>query len=115
MPARQRMTHRVFIQQNEASDDVYGHPSVPSWGTAEEVAGYVWVDNEDTSHDDEMTMVAGRYRGILPKGTTVAENKYRVQKVEDRADTSTELFGLMDITAVLRRRDHLELRLRGYA
>ena len=115
MPARQRMTHRVFIQANAATADAYGHPSVPSWGTANEVAGYVWVDTEDTGNDNEMTLVTGRYKGIVPIGTTVAENKYRVQKVENRADTPTQLFGIMDIMAVIRRRDHLELRLRGYA
>ena len=112
MPARQRMTMRVFLQRNSAATNAYGEPSPPVWGALSTAAGYVWVDREDTRHDPGHSVATAFYRGIVPLATDVTESD-RVEKVEDRA--ATQLFGLMAIDAVIRRRDHMELRMRGAA
>jgi len=112
MSARQRMTMRVYLQRNSAAANDYGEPSPPSWAALSTAPGYVWVDTEDTRHEPGSTVVSGYYRGILPVTTDVTE-KDRVLKVENRA--ASQLFGLMAIDAVIRRKDHLELRMRGAA
>ena len=113
MPARQRMIHRIFLQRNGASANAYGHKSPPSWAALATVAGYVWVGNEDTRHGDELSQASARYRATVPLGTDVTE-KDRIEKVENRADTPTELFGTMVIDAVIRRKNHTELRMRSH-
>lgn len=57
-------------------------------------------------------MVTATYRAIVPLETDVTESD-RVEKVEDRA--ASELYGEMYVDAVIRRKDHIELRLRGHA
>lgn len=108
------MQHRVYLQRNAASADAYGHKEPASWTALATVAGYVWVVREDTAHDLERTAVETRYRAIVPLDTDVTE-KDRIEKVEDRAESPTQLFGTMYIDAVVRRRDHVELRMRGHA
>tara|TARA_Y100000310_G_scaffold47500_3_gene44074 strand:- start:1045 stop:1392 length:348 start_codon:yes stop_codon:yes gene_type:complete len=114
MPARYRMIHRIFVQRNGASANAYGHTSPQSWAALATVAGYVWVTNETAQHIEEFSQSSARYRAIIPLGTDVTE-KDRIEKVEDRADSPTELFGTMNIDAVIRRKNHLELRMRGHA
>lgn len=111
MGARSRMQHRLFLQRNSASADSYGHRGPPLWGVLSTTAGHVWVMQEDTHHDAKLSKASTRYRGIVPTGTDVTESD-RVEKTEDRA--GTQLFSLMDIDAVIRRKDHLELRMRGH-
>lgn len=105
------MTMRLYLQRNSAAANAYGHPSPQSWGALSTTPGYVWVNQADTQHAPERSVAATRYTGIVPKGTDVTEDD-RVQKVEDRA--AAQLFGVMAIDAVVRRRDHLELRMRGH-
>lgn len=114
MPARYRMIHRVFLQRNGASANAYGHKSPQGWATLATVSGYVWATAEDTRHGEELSQASARYRAIVPTGTDVTE-KDRVLKVENRADSPTELFGVMEIGGVIRRKNHLELRMRGHA
>jgi len=114
MPARQRMTMRLYIQRNNAMANAYGHKSPQTWEALSTTAGYVWIEKEDTRHGNEMSQVSARYRAIVPSGTDVTEAD-RIQKVENRADTPEELFGTMYIDAVIRRNNHLELRLRGHS
>jgi len=113
MPARQRMIHRLYVQRNGASADAYGHKKPATWEALSTTPGYVWPVTESTAHDEEMTRVDGSYRAIVPAGTDVTEAD-RVQKVEDRADTPTELFGTLYVDAVMRRRGHVMLRLRSH-
>ena len=108
------MTMRLYLQRNSASVDAFGHPSPPTWGALSTTPGYVWVNREDTLHTNELTAVSGRMEGMVPLGTDVTEQD-RVEKVENRADTPTELFGMMYIDAVIRRKNHTELRLRRHA
>ena len=114
MPARTRMIHRVFLERNNAAANTYGHESPPDWDTLETVAGYVWVVGENTQHREELSQASARYRATVPLGTDVTEED-RILKVENRADSPTELFGTMYIDAVIRRKNHTELRMRGHA
>ena len=114
MPARQRMSHRLYLQRNSASADAYGHARPPVWGALSTEPGYVWAVSEDTIHDASINIVSGRYRAMVALGTDVTERD-RVEKVENRADTPTELFGVLTIDAVIRRRNHIELRLRSHS
>jgi len=113
MPARQAMVHRLYLQRNAAARDGYVHKSPPDWQALATVAGRVWVATEETEYDAEVTAVIGRYRGIVPLGTDVTE-KDRVEKVLNRADTPTQLFDVMAIDAVIRRKNHVELHLQGH-
>ena len=108
------MIHRLFLQRNAASANAYGHKSPQDWQSLSTVSGYVWVGSEDTRHGEELSQASARYRAVVPLGTDVTE-KDRVLKVENRADSPTELFGVMDIGAVIRRKNHTELRMRGHA
>lgn len=111
MPARTRMTMRAYIQRNTASANALGHESVPSWTALSTTPCYAWVDRGDTRHTAEMSAEGERYRAIVPIGTDVT-SKDRLEKVTERDDT--QLFGVMYVDAVIRRRDHLELRLRSH-
>lgn len=112
MSARQRMTMRLYLQRNSAAANAFGEPTPPTWGALSTTPGYVWVDAEDTRNNPAMTVVSSYYRAIVPITTSVLETD-RVEKVQNRA--GSQLFGLMDIDAVIRRKDHLEIRLRGAA
>lgn len=75
----------------------------------------MWVDDEDRAFRagrSSATVVTATYRAIVPLETDVTESD-RVEKVEDRA--ASELYGEMYVDAVIRRKDHIELRLRGHA
>lgn len=113
MPARTRMIHRIFLERNAASADAYGQKKPQNWQTLATVSGYAWVMAEDTRHTEELSQASARYRAMVPTGTDVAE-KDHVLKVQDRATSPTELFGVMDIDAVIRRKNHTELRMRGH-
>ncbi len=113
MPARTRMIHRIFLQRNAASANAYGHKSPQDWQSLATVSGYVWAISESTSNRNENSQASGRYQAIVPLGTDVTE-KDQVEKVENRADSPTELFGLMEIDGVIRRKNHIELRMRGH-
>jgi hypothetical protein len=112
MPSRQRMTMRAFLQRNSASADSYGHERPGSWGALSTTPCWAWVDREETSHGPNASLAAARYKAIVPLGTDVTESD-RVEKVEER--NTDQVFGLMYIDAVITRRDHIELRMRGHA
>lgn len=113
MPARTRMIHRLFLQRNNASADAYGHKKPQLWQTLATVDGYAWAISENTQHRNEGSRASARYRSIVPLGTDVTEED-RVLKVENRADSPTELFGVMDIDSAIRRKNHTELNMRGH-
>ncbi len=114
MGSRSRMRHNIFFQRNSASIDAYGGQGSPIWDDLSITSGHVWAVKEDTIHGRTMSPVIGNYRAIVPLSTDVTEND-RIEKVENRADSPTVLFGKMDIDAVIRRKDHFELRMRGFS
>jgi len=108
------MTMRATLDRNAGSADAYGHKAV-SWSTFATVACYAWAGTgraRRTSHGDEMTVVTDSPGMIVPSGTDITEDD-RVNVIKDRRGTT--LFGTMYIDAVLKRSDHLEVRLREYA
>ena len=116
MSCRTRMTMRAFFQRNSAGADDYGQPAPQVWGAIPSAAApktpcWTWVRSGDTRHRPEVSQDSTEHRMIIPLGTDVTSDD-RVEKVQDRA--GTELFPTMYIDAVLRRRDHLELRLRDH-
>lgn len=111
MPARSRMRHRLYLQRNGAGTDPYGATGPPVWDDVATIPGHVWIDKEDTYHKPPASPVVAMYRAIVPLGVDVRKED-RILKVEDR--NNKELFGKMDIDAVMRRKDHHELKLKGY-
>ena len=105
------MTMRAYFQRNSASANAYGHKSPQSWGTLSITPCYAWIVTGDTRHGEVVSADATRYRAIIPSGTAVTSDD-RVQKIDDRAGGN--LFGVLYIDAVLRRHDHLELRMRDH-
>lgn len=101
----------AFIQRNSASADSYGHKRASTWGALSTTPCYAFTVAGDTFHRPEVSADETRYRALIPLGTDVTSDD-RVQKVEDRA--AVQLFGVMYIDAVLRRRDHLLLKMRDH-
>ncbi len=111
MSCRTRLTMRAFIQRNSSSVDTWGHKRVSTWGALSTTPCYAWEPSADIRHKPEVSMESSRFRAMVPLGTDVTR-KDRVEKVEDRA--ATELFGVMYIDAIVRRRDHLLLKMRDH-
>ena len=105
------MVMRAYIQRNSATANAYGHKSPASWTALSTTPAYVWVVTGDTRHGAELSADASRYRAIVPLGTDITSDD-RAEKVTDRM--AAELFGVLYIDAVLRRPDHLELRMRDH-
>lgn len=102
---------RGFIQRNSASDDDYGQPEPAVWDALSTTPCWTWTVNGDTLHRPEVSQDSTGYRAIMPLGTDITSDD-RMGKVEDRA--GSQLFGVMYIDAVLRRKDHLEIRMRDH-
>lgn len=102
---------RGFIQRNTASDDVSGHPGPANFTALSTTPCWTWTVNGDTLHRAEVSQDSTGYRAIMPLGTDITSDD-KLEKVEDRS--GAELFGVMYIDAVLRRRDHLEIRMRDH-
>lgn len=111
MSCRSRMTMRAFIQRNSSSVDSWGHKRPGNFEPLSTTACYAWEPSADIRHQAEVSMESSRFHAMVPLGTDVTR-KDRVEKVEDRA--ATELFGVMYIDAILRRRDHLLLKMRDH-
>ncbi len=102
---------RAFFQRNSAGVDAYKQPEPAVWGALSTTPCWTWVKTGDTRHRPEVSQDSTEHRMMIPLGTDVTSDD-RVEKVEDRS--GTELFPTVYIDAVLRRRDHLELKLRDH-
>jgi len=102
---------RAFAQRNIATRDAGGHLNVPVWGTLATIPCYAWVRRGDTYHGAELSVDATRYWAMIPLGTDITSDD-RIEKIKNRAGGN--LFGVLYIDAVLRRHDHLELRMRDH-
>jgi len=116
MGARQRMTMRALIERNYASKDPYGQPGPPDWQIIGiDIPCYAWhgtVAARRTVIGDQQTVMFGMPGAIFPFNTDISE-KDRIRSITDRL--GNELFSMMYIDAIQRRRDHLGVRLRDYA
>ena len=107
---------RAFLQRNSAGADAYGQPAPPVWGAIPSTAApktpcWTWVVMGDTRHRPEVSQDSTEHRMMAPLGTDVTSDD-RVLRVENRA--GSELFPTMYIDAVVRRPDHLQLKLRDH-
>jgi len=110
---RSRMTMRAVIERNQASADAYGHPGPPNWQIiAPAVPCYVWLRQAGTVVGAERTVTVDAPTMVVPLDTDITAAD-RVRNVADRL--GKELFGMLHVDAVLKRRDHLEVRLNEYA
>jgi len=110
MSVAQRMTMITTVQRNNAEIDEYNHPGPPKWETIGiDVMCYVWEKTASKMLDNGKLVVVSEPTAIIPIGIDITE-KDRLYNITDRR--GNELFGTMYINAVIRRKDHLELRLR---
>lgn len=105
MSARQTMTMRAVLQKNIAPIDPYGHKGAPDWKTIDSnLPCLIW---ETSAHTiiGTITYEIGTPMGIFPKSTSIMIDD-RLESVSDRI--GTEKYGKLGITAIMRRRDHIQ-------
>lgn len=114
MTTRMRMTHRAEIQRaGQTAEDAYGHPIASEW--AEHIPALpCWFDFAPAGSNDERALPEGTpvildALMLCPVGSDVVETD-RVAAVFDRAWNRLTV-GPLDVRAVMRRHDHLEVRL----
>ncbi len=110
MATGSRYTMRALTQRNTAAANAYGEKTPATWTTL--VASQrcrVWVSDERTREGDAGRVPIEDLRGAVPLGTDLTERD-RFGSVSNRR--GTQLFGALLIDGVMRRVDHLELRLR---
>jgi len=113
--ARQRMTMRATIERNAGTEDAYGNPRTDWQIVGIEVPCYVWAargGGRRTRIGDQDQITLDLPGAIFPLATDV-DHKDRLLTVVDRR--GEELFAMMYVDAVLRRRDHLQVSLREYS
>lgn len=111
MSARASMTMRATILRDvSTSKDGYGQPS-PIWQiVADGVHCRVWAGGggRETSYGDERTVTTDAPGMVVPLGTDIMAHD-RVSSVRDRM--GNELFAGLVVDSVVRRADHLAVRL----
>jgi len=110
--ARSAMTMRATLQRDTARDDEYGQPGPPDWQTTADVACLTWQGAGRKSQQAARTVEADEHTMLVPSGTDIVSGD-RVLEVYDRRGTVLREIPLY-VDAVLRRRDHLEARLREH-
>lgn len=120
MSARSRMTQRTTIERlaappaPPADEDEWGGEPLPGAGTwnvlANDVAIWSWSSVEKETMAEKVAVVED-LRAIVPKGTDVTERD-RLNGIRDRTGAVIRA-GVLIIEAVVNRRSHLELVLRG--
>ena len=116
MAVRGMMIMRATIQRDLRTEgDNYNQPGPPAWTTIEtEIACRVWKGGTGGRRTDagaERTITTDMPMAVFPLDTDITE-KDRLLKIEDRQ--GRELFGMMYVDAVLRRKDHLAVGLRNH-
>lgn len=107
------MTMRATVERGATVEDEYGNPGPITWG-AHIAALPCWLySRTEREVTGEKSAVIEDLRLMVPKGTDVTE-KDRISAVVDRRGQAIRP-GVLVIEAVVRRRDHLELDVRGIA
>ena len=112
MSARGRMTLRATLQRDTAHADEYGQPGPTDWQTTAHVACLTWQGGGRRSQQPARTVEADEHTMLVPSGTDVVSGD-RVLEVYDRVGAVVREDPLY-VDAVVRRRDHLEVRLREH-
>lgn len=113
MGIRSRMTMRAVIKRNQApGTDDYGQPGPTNWQIiAVDVPCYVWLRQAGTVVGNQRTVTVEAPTMVVPLDTDITVRD-QVSSIADRL--GKELFGKLHVDAVLRRKDHLEVRLDEY-
>lgn len=100
--------HRAVFQRDGATVDDWGDSTGPGWAThLTGIPCRAWTNGGQEPVTDDRTAVIEDRRISVPISTDVTEQD-RVEKVTDTAG-NTIFEGPMEIEAVLRHTDHLEL------
>lgn len=119
MGAASRMVYRARLERDtqldpNATPDDWGDPGAPAWvQTYDSVACWIWTNMARELGDQGGIRVIEDVRMLVPRDTDVT-TKDKVLDVTDRAGATIRT-GPYLITAVVNRRDHLELALRAVA
>lgn len=106
------MTMRATLQRDGARQDEYGQPGPTSWETTAHVACWAWQGGGRRSQQVPRVVESDEPTMIVPKGTDVVSGD-RVLEVYDRRGTVV-FENPLYVDAVVRRLDHLEVRLREH-
>jgi len=111
MGAKQKMTMRVTIERLRDKKDPYGQPGADWRVYHSEIPCYVW-ETGDRKITGTSIVEAGSPMMIIGKSIDVTMDD-RIQNVIDRR--GNELYGIMTIDSIIKRKDHKELRLKKIA
>lgn len=115
---RSRMRYRAIIQRDNNVDDYYGSSGAPSWQNhLIDQPCHAYNKNASsaggTNYNSEIVPAANYYPVMMvPLDTDIKETD-RVFEIKDKRGNS--IFGLMDIVAVVKRIDHIEVRMKDHA
>lgn len=114
---RSCMRHRATVERDTNVANDYGDEGAPDWQMhLESQPCFAWNRNTSSAGDErygEEAVTSDYYPVmVVPLRTDIKETD-RVSVIKDRL--GNELFGTMDIKAVLRRADHLEVRMKYHA
>jgi hypothetical protein len=112
MSVRAAMTQRATLQRNCARVDPHGQPGSPDWQTTAHVACRIWQGAGRRSAATQRVIETDESTMLVPLTTDVASGD-RVLEVCDRRGTVLYEYPIY-VDAVLRRRGHLEVRLREH-
>ena len=106
------MEMRCAVERNEEAKDPYGQ-NIPGWTVVDSsVPCYAWNKSGSAVIRDEGIVSKDQLALAMPIGTDIRQHD-RINKVKDRQ--GNELFDILIIDAILKRRDRVEVRMRGHA
>lgn len=112
MGARSVMTQRAQIQDNRTTNDDHGHPGPPIWVTrAEEMPCRIFNTGDRINYGTGI-YTTNTLTMLVPLASEITIDN-RVLSVIDRR--GEELHGKMTIESIVRREDHLAVRLKKIA
>ncbi len=109
MSLRAQMTHRVLVERdgNAGQTDAYNNPQAPSWAThiAAQPCYYYEPAAQRGEQQGERNVNLYTHQVLMPLGVDITEAD-RINGVVDRRGTVIT-DKLLNVVAVVRRRDHL--------
>lgn len=113
MAARNHMVHRASVQRSTRATDDLGLPGIPTWSSQYVSLPCRWWAPTGMGRyeimDGEKVLISNDQRMLVPLDADVIEAD-QVTAIKDRKGTSL-VSNTMQIRAVIRRRDHKEVRL----
>ena len=117
MSSRSRMRMRATIQRDSRVADDYGNTGAPDWQAhIASLPCHAWNRTSTAQSGERYSeeAVTSDYYPVMmvPLGTDIVETD-RVLEIKDLR--GNQLFGLMEVTAVLRRAAYQEVRMKDHA